>query len=80
MVFLVVFAALQGQGVRQDVLCVLVSGWVLLGEGTREGAGGLHGKSTTLKEVPVVTNKFYHAYNFKRLVKCETFPNKCLTG
>lgn len=52
MVFLVVFTTLQGQGVRQETLHVLVSGWVLLGEGTREGAGGLHGKSTTLQEVP----------------------------
>lgn len=40
MVFLADFANLQGQGVMQEVLCVLVSGWVLLGEGTREGAGG----------------------------------------
>lgn len=43
-VFLVGFATLQGQGARQEVLCVLVNGWVLLGERTREGAGSLYGK------------------------------------
>lgn len=80
MFFLVVFATLQGRGVRQEMLCVLVSGWVLLGEGTREGAGGLHGKTTPLQKVPVVTNKFFHAYNFKRLIKRETFHTKCMRG